>query len=80
MTVYGGVQGDLNQQSYYGFAQENKFVSPTLNIVPTHNQFDAVPFTELIEPFGRPQGLKPIEVCIFLITIAVYRSSPHYCE
>jgi hypothetical protein len=41
MTVYGGVQGDLNQQSYYGFAQENKFVSPTLSIVPTHNQFDA---------------------------------------
>lgn len=41
MTVYGGVEGDLNQNSYYDFAQENPFVSPILGIAPTHNQYDA---------------------------------------
>ncbi|KJD35058.1 TonB-dependent receptor [Tamlana sedimentorum] len=41
LIVYGGVQGDLNQNSYYGFASENPFVSPTLNIAPTDNLYNA---------------------------------------
>lgn len=41
LIVYGGVQGSLNQNSYYGFASENPFVSPTLNIAPTDNLYNA---------------------------------------
>ncbi|NQY06109.1 MAG: TonB-dependent receptor [Flavobacteriaceae bacterium] len=40
MTVYGGVEGDLNQNSYHDLAQQNLFVSPTLGLIPTHNQYD----------------------------------------
>ncbi|NHF57992.1 TonB-dependent receptor [Flavobacteriaceae bacterium TP-CH-4] len=45
--VYGGIEGALRQNSYYGFVEENPFVSPTfglvpnLNIVPTDQQYDA---------------------------------------
>lgn len=35
LIAYGGVEGDLIQNSYYDFAQGNPFVSPTLNIAPT---------------------------------------------
>lgn len=36
----GGVQGSLVQNSYYGFVEENPFVSPTLSIQPTDKQYD----------------------------------------
>ncbi len=39
--VYGGVEGELVQNSYYGFVEKNPFVSPTLNIQPTDNQYDS---------------------------------------
>lgn len=38
--AYGGVEGDLEQNSYYGFAGENPYVSPTLDILPTDKQYD----------------------------------------
>ncbi len=39
--VYGGIEGELRQNSYYGFVEDNPFVSPTLTIVPTDRQYDA---------------------------------------
>ncbi len=39
--AYGGIEGELRQNSYYGFVEENPFVSPTLTIVPTDRQYDA---------------------------------------
>jgi outer membrane receptor protein involved in Fe transport len=41
LIAYGGIEGGLIQNSYYGFANENPFVSPTLIIVPTDRQYDA---------------------------------------
>jgi len=41
VIAYGGIQGDLEQNSYYGFASENPFVSPTLFITPTDKQYNA---------------------------------------
>lgn len=41
LIAYGGIQGGLNQNSYYDFAQENPFVSPTLFITPTDQQYNA---------------------------------------
>ncbi len=41
MTVYAGVDGNLEQNSYFNFTQENPFVSPTLLIAPTDKQYDA---------------------------------------
>ncbi|SDE52928.1 TonB dependent receptor [Pricia antarctica] len=38
--VYGGVKGGLQQNSYYGFAESNPYVSPTLNIIPTDTKYD----------------------------------------
>ncbi|WCO00822.1 porin family protein [Psychroserpens ponticola] len=35
MIAYGGIEGGLIQNSYYDFAQENPFVSPTLIVAPT---------------------------------------------
>ncbi|MFD2824128.1 TonB-dependent receptor [Lacinutrix iliipiscaria] len=40
LIAYGGIQGDLIQNSYYDFAQENPFVSPTLFITPTDQQYN----------------------------------------
>ncbi|MBT8394944.1 MAG: TonB-dependent receptor [Bacteroidia bacterium] len=40
LIAYGGIGGDLIQNSYYEFAQENPFVSPTLNILPTNQQYN----------------------------------------
>lgn len=40
LIAYGGIGGDLIQNSYYGFAQENPFVSPTLFIQPTNQQYN----------------------------------------
>ncbi|WP_047545183.1 TonB-dependent receptor [Psychroserpens sp. Hel_I_66] len=41
LIAYGSLKGDLNQNSYYGFAQENPFVSPTLFIAPTDQAYSA---------------------------------------
>lgn len=41
LIAYGGIQGDLIQNSYYGFATENPFVSPTLFIAPTDQLYNA---------------------------------------
>jgi hypothetical protein len=41
LIAYGGIEGDLIQNSYHGFANENPFVSPTLNIVPTDQVYNA---------------------------------------
>lgn len=41
VIAFAGVDGGLQQNSYEQFAQENKFLAPTLGIAPTHNQFDA---------------------------------------
>lgn len=41
LIAYGGIKGGLNQNSYYDFAQENPFVSPTLYIMPTDQQYNA---------------------------------------
>ena len=39
--AYGGIEGELVQNSYYGFVEENPYVSPTLTIGPTDKQYDA---------------------------------------
>ena len=41
LIAYGGIQGDLIQNSYYDFATENPFVSPTLFIMPTDQLYNA---------------------------------------
>ncbi len=40
VIAYGGVEGQLAQNSYYGFVAENPFVSPTLDIQPTDRQYE----------------------------------------
>ena len=39
LIAYGGIKGDLIQNSYYDFANENPFVSPTLGITPTDRSY-----------------------------------------
>ncbi|MCF8272442.1 MAG: TonB-dependent receptor [Flavobacteriaceae bacterium] len=41
LIAYGGIQGGLIQNSYYDFASENPFVSPTLYIMPTDQLYNA---------------------------------------
>ncbi|GAA4816310.1 TonB-dependent receptor [Litoribaculum gwangyangense] len=41
LIAYGGIQGDLIQNSYHDFANENPFVSPTLFIAPTDQLYNA---------------------------------------
>jgi len=41
VTFSGGVTGDLHQNSYKEFANDNPFVSPTLNIKRTDEQYKA---------------------------------------
>ena len=38
---YAGLEGELKQNSYYEFAQENPFVAPGLEIRPTDQQYKA---------------------------------------
>ena len=38
LIVYGGVDGELRQNSYYNLKEENPFVSPTLYLMPTSQQ------------------------------------------
>lgn len=40
MIFYAGAEGSLAQNSYQDFANENAFLSPTLNIAPTDKQYD----------------------------------------
>ncbi len=40
-TAYAGLEGGLDQNTYYEFFQENPYVSPTLNISPTDNEYKA---------------------------------------
>ncbi|MFZ4105389.1 TonB-dependent receptor [Flavobacterium sp.] len=40
MIAYAGAEGELKQNTYQDFAQENFFVSPTLMVVPTDQKFD----------------------------------------
>ncbi|MGB5237147.1 MAG: TonB-dependent receptor [Flavobacteriaceae bacterium] len=39
--AYGGIEGNLNQNSYYDFVAVNPYVSPTLSIEPTDEQYNA---------------------------------------
>jgi len=39
LIAYGGIDGGLQQNTYYNFKEENPFVSPTLLIMPTHQQY-----------------------------------------
>lgn len=41
MIAFGGIEGGLIQNSYYDFAQENPFVSPTLFVLPTDQTYNA---------------------------------------
>jgi outer membrane receptor protein involved in Fe transport len=41
VIAYGGIQGELIQNSYYDFVEENPFVSPTLTIQPTDQKYNA---------------------------------------
>lgn len=41
LIAYGGIEGGLQQNSYYGFSGENPFVSPTLMVMPTDRQYEA---------------------------------------
>lgn len=38
--AYGGIEGELKQNSFYGFVEENPYVSPTLDLQPTDQQYD----------------------------------------
>ncbi|WP_426430998.1 TonB-dependent receptor [Winogradskyella sp. HB-48] len=40
LIAYGGITGELQQNSYYDFATENPFVSPTLFIAPTDQRYN----------------------------------------
>ena len=40
MILYAGLEGTLRQNSYNEFVQENFFVSPTLAVSPTNQQYD----------------------------------------
>ena len=40
MIAFGGIEGKLIQNSYADFANVNKFLSPTLSINPTDQQYD----------------------------------------
>ncbi len=41
LIAYGGIQGELIQNSYHDFATKNAFVSPTLTVMPTDQQYNA---------------------------------------
>ena len=40
LIAYAGAEGNLQQNSYADFVEENTFVSPTLVVAPTDNKFD----------------------------------------
>ncbi|WP_066224798.1 hypothetical protein [Formosa haliotis] len=41
LIAYGGLTGDVIQNTYRDFVQDNQFLSPTINVKPTDNSFDA---------------------------------------
>lgn len=41
LVAYASIEGQLQQNSYYEFAQDNSFVSPTLLIKPTDQTYNA---------------------------------------
>lgn len=41
LIAYGGIEGGLVQNSYYDLASKNPYVSPTLLIMPTDQQYNA---------------------------------------
>lgn len=41
LIAFGGIEGGLIQNTYHEFASENPFVSPTLFIIPTDQQYNA---------------------------------------
>jgi hypothetical protein len=41
LIPYGGITGDLIQNTYHNFTQENPFVAPSLFIAPTDQQYNA---------------------------------------
>jgi len=41
VIAYGGVTGELKQNSYYDFVEGNPYVSPTMSIAPTDSQYNA---------------------------------------
>lgn len=41
LSIYTGVTGDIHQHSYQSFIAKNEFVSPTLNIERTNEQYNA---------------------------------------
>ena len=40
--AYAAVEGDLKNNSYYQFTKDNPFVSPTLQVLPTDQQYQAL--------------------------------------
>ncbi|MGX1929690.1 TonB-dependent receptor [Flagellimonas sp. 2504JD4-2] len=40
VIAYGGIEGDLKQNSYHDFVDDNPYVSPTLDIQPTDQQYE----------------------------------------
>lgn len=40
-TPYAGLEGGLQQNTYYNFIQENPYVSPSIEIRPTDNEYNA---------------------------------------
>ncbi|APG58898.1 TonB-dependent receptor [Christiangramia salexigens] len=40
LTAYAGLEGGLDQNTYYDFYQANPYVSPTLQIQPTDNEYN----------------------------------------
>jgi len=41
LIAYGGAEGGLNQNTYYDFKETNPFISPTQQIAPTKQLYDA---------------------------------------
>ncbi|PNW27385.1 TonB-dependent receptor [Formosa algae] len=41
VIAYGGLTGDVEQNSYRKFSQANQFLSPTISVRPTDNSFNA---------------------------------------
>jgi len=39
VIAYGGLEGELKQNSYYDFVEENPYVSPTLLVSPTDKEY-----------------------------------------
>jgi outer membrane receptor protein involved in Fe transport len=40
-TPYAGLEGGLQQNTYYKFIQQNPYISPSISIKPTDNEYDA---------------------------------------